>query len=93
MIPLEIVYNIDLDRQMSRVPIRSSERLMMKGFAQRSMNGQIHVPAGQVVDLGPILKIMVKKRKYATNPYGEKAHDSHLITRNVSLGIRKRLYG
>ena len=40
---------------------------MMEGNSTRMMNGQIFVPAGQIVDLGPILK-MIRRRESGNVP-------------------------
>ena len=86
-IPLDISYSILIDKLITNVPNTGGGALMMEGNSTRMMNGQIFVPAGQIVDLGPILK-MIRRRESETYP-----KDNHLITRHVHLGIRKRLYG
>ena len=86
-VPLDITYNITIDKLITNVPNNNGGSLMMKGTTNRMMNGQIYVPAGEIVDLGPILKMIRRKKSVS---FGQ---DNHLITRHVHLGIRKRLYG
>jgi len=84
--PLDITYSIELDKLITKVPKNPEGRLMMQSPRTRLMNGQIFVPAGEIVDLGPILKVIRRKK---SSKFSE---DSHLITRRVHLSIRKRLY-
>tara|TARA_B100000941_G_C28476966_1_gene539808 strand:- start:886 stop:1524 length:639 start_codon:yes stop_codon:yes gene_type:complete len=86
-IPLDVSYSILIDQLITNVPNTGGGGLMMQGNSSRLMNGQIFVPAGEIVDLGPILK-MIRRKESTTYP-----KDNHLITRHVHLGIRKRLYG
>ena len=86
-IPLDITYNILIDKLITNVPNNNGGNLMMKGTTNRMMNGQIFIPAGEIVDLGPILKMIRRKKAPGFN------RDNHLITRHVHLDIRKRLYG
>lgn len=86
-IPLDITYSLLIDQLVTNVPITKGGALLMEGNSNRMMNGQIFIPAGEIVDLGPILK-MIRRKESAEYP-----KDNHLITRHVHLCIRKRLYG
>ncbi|MAZ97679.1 MAG: hypothetical protein CMP53_09180 [Flavobacteriales bacterium] len=86
-IPLDITYSLLIDQLVTNVPKTKGGALYMEGNSNRMMHGQIFVPAGEIVDLGPILK-MIRRKESAEYP-----KDNHLITRHVHLCIRKRLYG
>ena len=86
-IPLDISYTLLVDQLVTNVPKSNSGALYMEGNSTRMMNGQIFVPAGEIVDLGPILK-MIRRKESAEFP-----KDNHLITRHVHLNVEKRLYG
>lgn len=86
-IPLDITYTLLIDQLVTKVPKSKGGALYMEGNSNRMMNGQIFVPAGEIVDLGPILK-MIRRKESVEYP-----RDNHLITRHVHLCIRKRLYG
>lgn len=86
-VPLDISYTLLVDQLVTNVPKSNSGALYMEGNSTRMMNGQIFVPAGEIVDLGPILK-MIRRKQSAEFP-----KDNHLITRHVHLNVEKRLYG
>lgn len=88
IVPLEVKYNMITEGSLNEVPAIVGDRLLMDGRLSRINNGVVNVPAGQVTDLGPLLNVVINRRKSS-----DKEKEAYMVTRRLTLSIRMLSYG